>query len=188
VTKHPQSQEDLAGLYRAAIRQHASAPVGYRKPIDATHRHEEYNPLCGDRIQMHLRVVEDIIEAAAFDGEGCAICMASASLLCSLSPGQTVAALKQMGEDLQQALNSPSNVEPTVGAASAAMKLNNGKKTSRLKPLLQPLPRDETDDAGLPERLRALLGVRPYPSRIRCATLPWTAARRALTNPEPITS
>jgi len=185
MTKDPNNPEHLAGLYRATIRRHASAPVGYRQAIGATHRHEEYNPFCGDRIEILLRLGENLIEAAAFDGEGCAICMASASLLCSLAPGQTVEALQQMGEDLRQALNSPTPVEPSVGAASAAMGPNDGKKPSRLKPLLQPLPQVESDDAEIPEELQALLGVRPYPSRIRCATLPWTAAQRALSIPRP---
>jgi nitrogen fixation NifU-like protein len=145
VAQDPTSHEDLAGLYRAAIRQHASAPVGYRQPVAATHRHEEFNPQCGDRIEIQLQVGSERIEAAAFDGEACAICIASASLLCSLAPGQTVAGLQQLGNDLRQALDP---------AAPPELLLH--------------------------EDLHALLGVRPYPSRIRCATLPWTAARRAL--------
>jgi nitrogen fixation NifU-like protein len=167
MAQDPTSHVDLAGLYRAAIRQHASAPIGYRQPIAATHRHEEYHPQCGDRIEIQLQVGDGCIEAAAFDGEACAICIASASLLCSLAPGQAVEALQQMGEDLQQALESPVPVDPPVGTASAAMGPKGGNEPSRLKPLLH-------------EELLALLGVRPYPSRIRCATLPWTAARRAL--------
>jgi nitrogen fixation NifU-like protein len=123
MAKTPENREDLAGLYRAAVRRHASAPVGYRQPIDATHRHEEYNPLCGDRIEVHLRVGEEIIESAAFDGEGCAICMASASLLCSLAPGYRIDALLQLSETLQNALELPpgENSRAAVGAASAAI-------------------------------------------------------------------
>lgn len=155
----------LSGLYREAIRRHAAQPVGFRQPIGATHRHEEYNPLCGDRIEVSLRLAGGTIEAAAFDGEACAICMASASLLCSLAPGRTTDGLLQLGDDLHRALNTP------VGAAvGAALATNKADSQSRLKPLLQPLP----------EALQPLLGVRPYPSRIRCATLPWTAALEAL--------
>jgi nitrogen fixation NifU-like protein len=172
MAQNPNSRQDLASLYRAAIRQHASAPVGYRQAIAATHRHEEYNPQCGDRIELQLQVDGDCIEAAAFVGEACAICMASASLLCSLAPGRTVAALLQLGQDLQRALHAPAattaNQEP-AGAASAATGSNHKAKQSRRKPLLH-------------GDLRALLGVRPYPSRIRCATLPWAAAQRALSD------
>jgi nitrogen fixation NifU-like protein len=152
----------LARLYRDAIRRHSSNPVGYRRDIDATHRREEYNPQCGDRIDVLLRVAGERVQAAAFDGEACAICMASASLLCSLAPGRSVSELEAMGMGLQEALNEP------VGAALAAIGSDNGEaKESRLKPLLQP-------------HLHPLLGVRPYPSRVRCATLPWAAASRAL--------
>jgi nitrogen fixation NifU-like protein len=154
----------LAGLYREAIRRHAAQPVGFRQPIGATHRYEEYNPLCGDRIEVSLRIAGDAVAAAAFDGEACAICMASASMLCSLAPGRTVTELRQLNDSLHEALNAP------VGAASAA-----NLDESRLKPLLQPLPQEH-----LPQTLQPLLGVRPYPSRIRCATLPWTAALEAL--------
>ena len=158
---------DLAHLYRDAIRQHSSNPVGYRRDIDATHRREEYNPQCGDRIDVLLRIAGEQVEAAAFDGEACAICMASASLLCSLAPGRSVSELEDMGMGLQEALSDP------VGAASAAIgsdDIETGQ--SRLKPLPQgPLVHPD---------LRPLLGVRPYPSRVRCATLPWTAASRAL--------
>ena len=143
------SANDLATLYRDAIRRHAAEPVGYQVPIDATHRHEEYNPLCGDRIEVALLIRHGCIEVAAFDGEACAICMASASLLCKLAPGQTPRELRQLSQQLQQGLG--------IRGAS------------------DPVPNPE-----LPVALRPLLGVRPYPSRVRCATLPWTAAGRAL--------
>jgi nitrogen fixation NifU-like protein len=164
--------ENLARLYRDAIRHHAAEPTGYRQAIETTHRHEEYNPLCGDRIEVQLRVAAGTIEAAAFDGEACAICLASASMLCSLAPGQTIEALLRLGQDLHRVLD-PSAGADSVGAASAAMVLDESqRKESRLKPLPQnPLLREE---------LRPLLGVRPYPSRIRCATLPWIAAAQAL--------
>jgi nitrogen fixation NifU-like protein len=168
---------NLTGLYREAIRRHAAHPVGYRVPIEATHRHEEYNPLCGDRVEVRLRVAGDAVEAAAFDGEACAICMASASLLCSLAPGRTVTGLRQLNDSLQKALDAPvgaasaaNDEEPRVGAASAA-----NIPESRLKPLLQ-----QHELPVIPQELHPLLGVRPYPSRIRCATLPWTAAVSAL--------
>lgn len=111
--------------------------------IQATHQHEEYNPQCGDRILLRLRLEGEKVEQAAFDGEACAICMASASLLCEQVGGSTVGHLRRLHDLLHEAL-------------------------------------DGEDGPELPEALGPLLGVRPYPSRIRCATLPWTAAIKAL--------
>jgi nitrogen fixation NifU-like protein len=104
-----------------------------------------YNALCGDRVDIHLRVTGEQVEAAAFDGEACAICRASASMLCGLAPARPVAWLRSLSARLHQALG--------------------GFETT------------------LPEELEPLLGVRRYPSRRRCATLPWEAAVKALDHP-----
>jgi len=134
---------DLSRLYLETIRRHAADPVGYRREIGATHQHEEYNPLCGDRILVQLRISRDQVEAAAFDGEACAICMASASLLCDNVAGKPVRHFESLHDSLQTALASDEEPE------------------------------------GM-NALRPLLGVKPFPSRIPCATLPWAAARKAL--------
>jgi nitrogen fixation NifU-like protein len=144
----PGAVADLAALYLDTIRRHAAEPVGYAQAIDPTHEFEADNPLCGDRILMQLRLTGETLEAAAFDGQACAICLASASLLCELAPGTSLARFHALREALVSALTEP-----------------------------------DRDAADLEEALRPLLGVRPYPSRIRCATLPWTAARRALEAP-----
>jgi len=141
----PVSEEDiaLANLYREAVINHAVEPVGYRQDIHATHRCELYNPLCGDRVELQFRLLNDLIEAAAFDGESCAICMASASMLCEAAPGK-----------------SPADVGEQHRLLEAALK-------------------DKQSTPGL-ESLQALLAVRRYPARIRCALLPWEAAVNAL--------
>ena len=136
---------DLERLYQERIRQHAGAPCGYRQEIAPTHRHEEYNPLCGDRIDVLLRIEHGTIEAAAFDGEACTICMASASMLCAAAAGQPVHQLLGLSARLEEALEPGSDRDP-------------------------------------PGELAALGGVRQFPSRVRCATLPWNAARKACTN------
>lgn len=135
----------LTTLYRDVIRRHAADPTGFRRAIEATHRHEAYNALCGDRVDIALQVGDGQVQAAAFDGEACAICLASASLLCSLVPGESVEGVRRLATELENALALP-----------------------------------QVGDADLPEELRPLLGVRPYPSRVRCATLPWEAVLRAL--------
>ena len=139
----PGSVEDLSRLYRDVILQHSSQPVGFQKAIKETCRDEQFNPLCGDRIVIMLQVDGKTIRDAAFDGESCAICKASASLLCELIPGELVEEFGRTHDCLQQSLVS-------------------GKES-----------------AG-PGALKALMGVRKYPSRIECVTLPWTAAANAL--------
>jgi nitrogen fixation NifU-like protein len=100
----PGAVDDLTRLYREAIKRHATHPVGYGVKIDATHRHEKYNPLCGDRVLVLLRVSNERVDAAAFEGEACAICMASASMLCELAPGKMVAEVMEISEQLNEAL------------------------------------------------------------------------------------
>jgi nitrogen fixation NifU-like protein len=158
------NREDLVRLYREVIKAHAADPVGYRRIIDATHRHEAYNPLCGDRVEIAMRVRRDCIEAAAFDGEACAICMASASLLCSLAPGRSTSDLRELSEGLNHALGGGTDLN---------------RKDSRMNSVLRDDPSRDMPPK-IPEDLHPLLGVRPYPSRIRCATLPWDAAVNAL--------
>jgi nitrogen fixation NifU-like protein len=160
----PGAADDLTQLYRDTIRRHAAEPVGYRQDIDATHRHEEFNPLCGDRIVLSLRLAgktaDETVEAVAFDGEACAICMASASLLCENIAGQTVHHLIGLHDSLHRSLGH----EPRPAQGAVATPENaSGENAVRDVDVLNPL-----------------LGVKPYPSRIRCATLPWTAAKKAL--------
>jgi nitrogen fixation NifU-like protein len=144
-TTHSISEEDiaLANLYREAVINHAVAPVGYRQDISPTHRCELYNPLCGDKVEVQFRLADEVIEAAAFDGEACAICMASASMLCEAAPGKTRNQISEQNEQLIAAL------------------------------------KDKQSKPGL-ESLQALLAVRRYPARIRCALLPWEAAIKAI--------
>lgn len=139
----PGTVDELTALYRETILRHAVHPVGYRLPIDATHSNEQFNPLCGDRIELRLRVADGAIKALAFNGEACAICMASASLLCERMSGQLLDELRAAHAWLEDALSRERN-DPSY------------------------------------EALRPLLGVRRYPSRIKCAMLPWNAAIEAL--------
>ena len=142
-TNLPGAVDDLTRLYRETILHHAHHPVGFRKAIRETHRNEQFNPLCGDRIVGLLELEGEIIRDAAFDGEACAICKSSASLLCERSPGRSVGSMLETQRWLESALQ-----------------------------------RDE-DPAGY-EELQPLLGVRRYPSRIRCALLPWVALAEAV--------
>lgn len=76
------SRDELRELYRELILDHARSPRHFGKLVDATHTAEGINPLCGDKLRLYLRLDgEDKIDAASFEGSGCAISVASASLM-----------------------------------------------------------------------------------------------------------
>ena len=76
-------------LYEAVILEHNRHPRHYPKnPPGSTHHAHGFNPLCNDEIQVHLKVVNDSIEDIGFEGAGCAICMASASLMAEAVHGK----------------------------------------------------------------------------------------------------
>ena len=71
---------DISDLYQELIIDHSSRPRNF-KVLDAAYSAEGYNPLCGDRLTVYLRMDGDLIADASFQGEGCAISKASASLM-----------------------------------------------------------------------------------------------------------
>lgn len=79
----------LSALYQDLILDHNRAPQNYRSMGDANRRVEGNNPLCGDRFTVWLRMEDDVIADVAFQGLGCAISMASASLMTSAVKGKT---------------------------------------------------------------------------------------------------
>ena len=80
---------DLSGLYQEVILDHSKRPRNFRVLDDATARAEGYNPLCGDRLTLYLRMNGDQIGDIAFKGSGCAISTASASILTESLKGKT---------------------------------------------------------------------------------------------------
>jgi nitrogen fixation protein NifU and related proteins len=80
---------DLSGLYQEVILDHSKRPRNFRVLDDATARAEGYNPLCGDRLTLYLRLDGDRISDIAFKGSGCAISTASASILTETLKGKT---------------------------------------------------------------------------------------------------
>ena len=140
--------DDVRDLYRDLILDHARNPRHFGKLGHTTHSAEGINPLCGDKLRLYLDVdANDIITNAAFEGSGCAISVASASLLTD-----TVIGL------------SSSDAMAFFDAVTAQLAGDEGKDGERV-------------DLG---KLRALAGVRDYPSRVKCATLAWHALRSAL--------
>jgi nitrogen fixation NifU-like protein len=80
---------DLTDLYQEIIVDHNRSPRNFGKLDDLTQQAEGYNPLCGDRLTLYLRVKDGIIEDVSFDGAGCAISVASASLMTEGVKGKT---------------------------------------------------------------------------------------------------
>ena len=82
---------DSKQLYQEVILDHNKKPRNYGVLADATHRSEGFNPLCGDHIFVALMTAADTIEAVAFEGQSCAICKASASMMTAAIKGRPVA-------------------------------------------------------------------------------------------------
>ncbi len=139
---------ELRELYRELILDHAKHPRHFGRLEPATHHARGVNPLCGDRLELYLNVDGDgRIDDVRFEGAGCAISVASASLLTETVGGlDTSAALDYF--------------------AALTAQLTGGKS-------------DADIELG---KLRALEGVREFPSRVKCATLAWHALDRALHN------
>lgn len=141
--------DELRDLYRELILDHAKRPRHFGILEGATHTAQGINPLCGDKLNMYFTLDgEGRIADARFEGSGCAISVASASLLM-----ETV-----IGLDVERALEY---------FAAMVERLTDGGEADA-----------EPDiDFG---KLRALEGVRDYPSRVKCATLAWHALNSAL--------
>ena len=82
---------DLRDLYQEVVIDHSKRPRNFRKMEDANHTAEGFNPLCGDRITLYLKLEGDRVADVAFQGSGCAISTSSASIMTEVLKGKTVA-------------------------------------------------------------------------------------------------
>jgi nitrogen fixation NifU-like protein len=139
----------LRDLYQEVVFDHNRNPRNFRVMDDANRTVEGYNPLCGDRITLYVRVDEaGVIQDVSFQGSGCAISTASASLMTEIVRGQT----EQQAEDLFDLFH----------------RITTGQ--------------DESIELESIGKLAVLAGVRAYPARVKCATLPWHSLQSALKN------
>ncbi len=142
--------DDLADLYQEIILDHSRRPRG-QGHIAAPDAHAEgYNPLCGDRISLDLAIADGRVVEAVFQGQGCAISQASASLLTETVQGRTVEEARALVAQM---------LTLVAGDAAAAADVDFDEQAAALA---------------------AFAGVRDYPSRVKCATLSWQALRQAL--------
>lgn len=93
--------DDLQNLYQEVILDHNRRPRNFRA-IDPGLKAEGYNPLCGDRLTVYLRVADGKIEDVSFQGSGCAISKASASVMTEAVKGKTVAEAERLFERFHQ--------------------------------------------------------------------------------------
>jgi nitrogen fixation NifU-like protein len=141
--------DQIRDLYQEVVFDHNRNPRNFRVMEDANRKIEGFNPLCGDRITLYVKISNGgVIEDVSFQGAGCAISTASASLMTEIVRGQTE-------EEAQHVF-------------ALFHRITTGKE----------------DHVNLEElgKLAVLAGVRAYPARVKCATLPWHSLQAALRN------
>jgi len=102
-------------LYQEIILDHSKRPRNCHAMEDASNRAEGYNPLCGDRLKLFIKVEDDIVRDASFVGSGCAISTASASLMTETLKGKTRAEALKLLERFHQLLTTDSPVSNELG-------------------------------------------------------------------------
>ena len=142
---------DLKELYQDIILEHGKNPRNLGKCDGYSHNAKGYNPLCGDKVHIYLKLDrKKKVESLTFEGEGCAISVASASIMTELVKGKSFNDAK----DIMDAF------------------LNMIKNTSEIKS--KHLDEDEKT------KLMSLSGVKQFPMRVKCATLSWHTLVSAL--------
>jgi len=98
---------DLRELYQEIVLDHSKRPRGFGKLEGATHSAQGYNPLCGDQLQLELRIDAGQVSDVRFTGKGCAISTASASLLTEAVRGRTLDDAHHLFERFHSAVTTP---------------------------------------------------------------------------------
>ncbi len=110
---------ELADLYQQLILDHNRSPRNRRRPEHAGRRAEGYNPLCGDRVTVYLSIGDDTIIYAAFEGSGCAISTAAASMMTEAVKGKTVEDATELFERFQKLVTSEDQGDGSLGKLDA---------------------------------------------------------------------
>jgi nitrogen fixation protein NifU and related proteins len=103
---------ELTDLYQEVILDHNRRPHNFRVIEQATARQEGYNPLCGDRLTLYLTLEDSVIKDAAFQGSGCAISKASASLMTDALKGKTVTEARELFDRFHDMVTSNLDTVP----------------------------------------------------------------------------
>jgi nitrogen fixation NifU-like protein len=147
--------DELRELYQQTILDHGRKPRNFGALQDADHEAEGFNPLCGDRIHVFLKLDgEDHVQGIRFTGSGCTICTASASMMTGSVQGKTTTEIEKLFRGFHDLV---------VGVG---------------------------DSKNAPElgKLAVFAGVREFPIRVKCATLPWHTLKAAMDNRRDVVS
>lgn len=112
---------DLKDLYQEVIVDHNRSPRNFRKMTDATRTQEGFNPLCGDKLMLYLKLDGERISDMSFEGSGCAISVASASLMSQNVKGKTVPEAEQLFDRMHALLTGDDKDvdQETLGSLAA---------------------------------------------------------------------
>ncbi len=112
---------DLNDLYQQVIVDHSKRPRNFRTIEHATKKVDGYNPLCGDKVTIFLKLDGDVVQDISFQGAGCAISTASASLLTEALRGKTLSDAEKLFESFHDLVTGlqPSHEEPKLGKLAA---------------------------------------------------------------------
>jgi len=142
---------DLKQLYQDIILEHGKSPRNLGKCEGYSHEAKGYNPLCGDRVQVYLKLdTGKKVENLTFEGDGCAISLASASIMTELVKGRSINDAKEIMSAF----------------------LNMIKNTSEMK--------SNHLDEDQKTKIMSLSGVKQFPMRVKCATLSWHTLNSAM--------
>ena len=144
---------DLKQLYQDIILEHGKNPRNLGRCEGYNHEAKGHNPLCGDKIHVYLKLDNrKKVEGLTFEGEGCAISLASASIMTELVKKKTFEEAKEIMDAFLKMIKDTSEIKSNH--------LDDDQKT----------------------KLMSLSGVKKYPMRVKCATLAWHTLTSAITN------
>ena len=144
---------NLKELYQEIILDHGKNPRNLRKTENFNKDAKGYNPLCGDKVHIYLKLDEKKkVEDISFEGQGCAISMASASIMTDLVRGKEEFEVKEIVNDFLDMIKEKDQLNNNI--------LHDDEKT----------------------KLMCLSGVKNYPMRVKCATLSWHTLTSAINN------
>ena len=142
---------NLKQLYQDIILEHGKSPRNLGKCEGYSHEAKGYNPLCGDKVHVYLKLdSEKKVQSLTFEGEGCAISLASASIMTELVKGKSFEEAKEIMDAFINMIKNTSEIESNH--------LDEDQKT----------------------KLMSLSGVKQFPMRVKCATLSWHTLNSAI--------
>jgi nitrogen fixation NifU-like protein len=144
------ADNDLELLYQELLMDHFRTPRRKVEILNPTHSYSLRNPLCGDQVKISLKIEGDKISDCGFEGHGCAISQASASML----------AENLIGKKVEDAKRIIANFKRLLDLSNQELSLNQNEL-------------DELGDAA------SLQGVRKFAARLKCALLAWEASEKS---------